>query len=265
MQKILKPNSYKINAIILIIISLLGFICIVSAHYRFVFSAHLRAILFGIGIFAEIGVFLAAIAFMILFIIKIKKPEVVFWFSVTIVLSLLSILFTRRFYLPESGIISRVSRVRADQRELAIALEAYYVDNNSYPMQASGKDGVNSFAPKNSGAYKISTFKSKLLTTPIQYLDSLPRDSFSTTVGATFGYYTDGKGWILYSWGPDQDENKPDKWDLAADVTRVYNSEIPQPSITLITGGSSAKKGGAYTYDPSNGTISEGDIYRVMQ
>src|SRR5215210_3826948 len=48
---------------------------------------------------------------------------------------------------------SKVSRVKADQRSLATAIEAYYVDNNSYPAWDSSS-GASHF-----GADKRKTAK----------------------------------------------------------------------------------------------------------
>jgi hypothetical protein len=177
---------------------------------------------------------------------------------------------------PRQGCIrSRVSRVKVDMRTMATAIESYYVDNCLYPAMIKGEGGANSFAGKNAGVYKILTFRVwknqaeketfKTLTTPINYLESYSPDPFAISRGATYGYYHDANGWILWSWGPDVDENKPDQWDLAADVEKVYYSAIRQPSLELLCGTSSAPAHHAYTYDPTNGTVSPGDIWRVKQ
>jgi hypothetical protein len=183
------------------------------------------------------------------------------------VLAILFFGFVSVFILPRFdrfGIFSsKILQVGPDLRYLATALECYHDDNHKYPPWARGKGGVNGFAGKGTGAYKMHTFAKNTLTSPIKYIRSYPCDPFSDTKGATYGYYTDGGGFILYGWGTDTDENYPEGWDLEADVEKVYNSKIAQPSFTLLTGKSSAPKGGAYTYDPSNGAISEGDIYRV--
>jgi len=182
------------------------------------------------------------------------------------VLTILFFGFLSAFVLPNVGsfgwIRVKISRVKADLKHLAKAIERYHNDNHKYPPWARGEEGVNYFA-QGSGAYKRHTFAKGVLTTPIKYIENYPQDPFSDTKGATYGYYTDGGGFIIYSWGPDTDENDPKGLELEADVEKVYNSKIPQPSFTLLTGKSSAPKGGAYTYDPSNGTVSQGDIYLV--
>jgi hypothetical protein len=62
-------------------------------------------------------------------------------------------------------------------------------------------------------------------------------------------YYADKNGWIVISLGPDGD------YDI--DPEKYYNSEVAQPSFELLCL--------AGTYDPTNGTFSNGDVYRVKQ
>lgn len=57
------------------------------------------------------------------------------------------------------------------------------------------------------------------------------------------------KEWIIVSRGPDKD------YDF--DPKRVYDGSISQPAVSLLTS--------PFTYDPTNGTISNGDIRRVKQ
>ncbi|MCX7000069.1 MAG: hypothetical protein NT106_07225 [Candidatus Sumerlaeota bacterium] len=151
----------------------------------------------------------------------------------------------------ESQIRSRVSRARADHRSLATALEAYYVDNNSYVSWATGDQGVNNFLPAGSAARARPTFRRpsaggpRTLTTPLAYITQLYPDPFAPDNGAVDSYYCDGGGWILLSAGPDGD------YDI--DPQKLYNSSVPQPSTELLS----------KSYDPTNGTISDGDIFRV--
>ena len=110
------------------------------------------------------------------------------------------------------------------------------------------------------------------LTTPLSYISSYPADPFSPIPGATFVYWsvapgapdpsgkivrsTSNFGWILVSPGPDR------KYDILGDWG-VYDPNVPQPSERLKTG--SNRKGYAFTYDPTNGTFSHGDFWRVKQ
>ncbi|MFH0794243.1 MAG: hypothetical protein V2A74_09465 [bacterium] len=155
----------------------------------------------------------------------------------------------------EAGVRSKVSRARADMRSLATAMEAYYVDNNAYPAwttdpakssryQRPVEPPIPSFVRK---TYQSSVMT---LTTPIAYITTLMEDPFAGPK-QTFGYYSKSVGnqlgWILFSPGPDG------KFDLGWEI---YDPSVPQPSLELLT---------RYTYDPTNGMVSPGDIWRVKQ
>ncbi len=136
---------------------------------------------------------------------------------------------------------TKVSRVRDEQRMVAIALESYDVDNNTYPFYNS---------PYDTDDHHIPLF----LTTPVAYITSIQPDIFfhENTTGptagikhpyhystedyspgdvlsklSTAGVYTSTAQWILWSFGPD-----------------IIDDE------------------GALFYDPSNGTVSNGDLVR---
>ena len=179
----------------------------------------------------------------------------------------------------EAQVRSKVSRVKTDQRSLATGIEAYYVDNNQYPVSArTGRQpcavgnmnsyllnpgtlaAISSFSAQNAAAPKIMT-----LTTPIAYITSLFTDPFMDNRAATFGYYSDTNGWILFSPGPDTDAATNTDLGQANAVETVYNSNYSQPSNTLIVYRNDASPNEAYTYDPTNGTVSPGDIWRVKQ
>ncbi|MCX7018499.1 MAG: hypothetical protein NTY46_05795 [Candidatus Sumerlaeota bacterium] len=145
----------------------------------------------------------------------------------------------------EAGVRSKVSRTRADMRSMATALESYYVDYNAYP--ASTVDATKTMRPSPPASKPVPCFKSPNLTTPIAYITQHMPDSFAEKPGLTFGYLAKGNGWILVSPGPDM------KFDINWEV---YDPAVAQPSIDLIS---------KYTYDPTNGTVSVGDIWRVKQ
>lgn len=155
----------------------------------------------------------------------------------------------------ESNIRSKVSRVRADQRSIATALEAYFVDCSRYPLWAEGEGGANADAPLDSDVFRLPTFRIwalhweqktfMTLTTPGAYLTQYPTDPFSDDLHATYVYYSDGQGWILISPGPDG------VYDI--DPLEDYISTLRQPSPRLLE----------KCYDPTNGIKSGGDIYRV--
>jgi len=107
------------------------------------------------------------------------------------------------------------------------------------------------------------------------YVDSYPTDPFCADHGATFVYWNvfpgargpdrntagevsevRGLGWICISPGPDG------RYDLPGSYS-VYNPAVPLPSPLLLSG--TNPKGAAFTYDPTNGLVSSGDIWRFKQ
>jgi hypothetical protein len=164
----------------------------------------------------------------------------------------------------DTDIRERVTRVRADMRTVAVGLESYFVDCNAYPAWISGAS-EHSLSLGNSLLRSMPTFRRHepgglmTLTTPIAYLTSLRHDPFNRgsayftdeeSVGmpvSAFSYFSDERGWILVSPGPDGD------FDITP--TLQYSSKTAQPSTDLVQ----------RSYDPTNGTISGGDLFRVRQ
>jgi prepilin-type N-terminal cleavage/methylation domain-containing protein len=193
----------------------------------------------------------------------------------------------------EAQIRSKVSRVQSDMRSLATALESYFVDNNTYPpmgwsLDTTADGGRQPIAEDSPGrTFRVRSGEGGrnqffTLTTPVAYITTYPPDAFADTRGISFRYYHDKMGWIMGSFGPDTDQQyggdlgwadgdvrnatPPQRTD--ADVETVYTSYLAQPTESLLAG--SATIGdttgrGAYTYDPTNGTVSQGDVWRVKQ
>jgi hypothetical protein len=139
-------------------------------------------------------------------------------------------------------------------------MECYYVDNNAYPVwtleSAATMMGTNeageilypSFQTRyESGSREYEAFS---ITTPISYITSYPIDPFASQV-QTFGYVSwrspRGVVWMLVSPGPDGVFDIPWREVVDGQVVGTPLEELLRP----------------YTYDPSNGTISPGDIYRL--
>ncbi len=189
----------------------------------------------------------------------------------------------------EAQVRSKVSRVRSDHRSLATAIEAYYVDNNSYPAATnvwnlSAYGHLAAFQTLNCRTFKVrtgaATTQMLTLTTPIAYVTSYFADPFADTRGAIFPYYSTRSGWILGSFGPDTDQKNGGSLEWCGGtftvgyrgtatnpsgttaIETIYDPRESQPSTTLLVG---AGSNGAFTYDPTNGTVSRGDVWRVKQ
>ena len=126
---------------------------------------------------------------------------------------------------------AKVSSTMQDLRALGTALKTYHIDSNAFPP------GLNTFMH---AEVITQTWR---LTTPLAYISQIPEDSFYAPqpfekLGGEFGpggrymhYMSDPvitETWLLWSFGPDKD------------------MEFLQVD-----------------YDPSNGTVSDGDIYHV--
>jgi prepilin-type N-terminal cleavage/methylation domain-containing protein len=190
----------------------------------------------------------------------------------------------------EAQVRSKVSRVRSDLRSLTVGIESYYVDNNIYPAQASsnsanGNFGANEFDTASERLKAMPTFRLKsahgsaggnmmTITTPIAYITSYFTDPFADSKGGTFAYSKNigvfVGGWVTWSYGPDGDEKieSPGEYtDGGGDIglslfngepfieTAYYNINERVPSVTLINA----------SYDPTNGTTSNGDVWRNKQ
>ncbi len=133
---------------------------------------------------------------------------------------------------------SRAARAKADLSVLGSALESYRVDFPDYPKSIHANlDGT---------IIALGIFATlPSLTTPVAYLTQLPKDPF---LGSNYQYFSAVLhpgletrfqklygDWILLSVGPDKDINLN---AISGDLT---------------------------VYDPSNGTISQGDIIRSQK
>lgn len=166
----------------------------------------------------------------------------------------------------------RVSRVKADHRAIATALASYHADHGFFPapkplrpiapapglLEAAGGSSLQTIDPaadlqveaRGRGADGTDRF-------------ALPADPFSGVWKEPFlgfgedrlvdpwpyAYYRapePGSGWLLWSPGPDG------VYDIR-DAARLYSPDRRVPSDELIDA----------TYDPTNGTRSRGDVWRV--
>lgn len=160
---------------------------------------------------------------------------------------------------------AKVTRVKADMHSLIIAVETYRVDNNNYPIRRNTQ-ATDTKKPAVPEACKRLEQMS-VLTTPVAYISSLFPDifeSFLSPPNNIIDFYDptqtswlinsrhkfwperqvspDDAGWLMVSVGPD-------KYLGAIDNTGGW------PSTFLMRGTV------FYTYDPTNGTGSVGNIY----
>lgn len=161
----------------------------------------------------------------------------------------------------EDSIYVARSDVQSEMHSLQAAIEAYAIDTNMYPASTTNtaENYYGIYVAQAPELASIPTFRlggipgAMSLTTPIAYMTRMPRDPFAPA-GATFAYYAKpglkkDAGWILWSPGPDL------KYDInAGNVARAYEHNGETASDLLV----------GLTYDPTNGTQSPGDIWRMV-
>lgn len=178
---------------------------------------------------------------------------------VVAIISILSAIAVPNFL--EAQTRAKVARMQADMRTVATALEAYAVDHNRYPPRERYRPG--STTSRTLGDAETRANDLARLTRPIAYISRVPNDVFENRLappnniidfwdntilaggpnnrpGAWNRRYG---GWLLVSVGPDEDIGRG-PFDIG---------NFPYASTTLSL---------TFDYDPTNGTISPGNIYR---
>jgi prepilin-type N-terminal cleavage/methylation domain-containing protein len=161
---------------------------------------------------------------------------------------------------------SKVSRVKADMRTLMTAVQSYYVDNNAYPVRrnTTATDKVKPATAET--ARRLEQMAA--LTTPIAYVTYLPADIFEQTIrppNNVIDYYDRHQvlwltnslrlsgqvkmvelsevSWMLISVGPDGFLGPLSDSFIDVNTPFVLKGTIFLP------------------YDPTNGSVSTGNIY----
>lgn len=140
---------------------------------------------------------------------------------------------------------SHLSRYKSDLRFLSTAIESYRADNGSLP--AWTVDSRTS-ALSTDAHGTVPSFRTDMasLTTPVSYLLRYFQDTNADPPTASFAYMTtaDGSSYIVWSAGPDGDYDLP--WQ---DMVRGIVPMALYP----------------FTYDPTNGTLSNGDMWLMPE
>jgi len=172
---------------------------------------------------------------------------------------------------------AKVTRTKSDMRSLSVALEAYRVDYNQYPPDVDG-----GAVPGMPNPWQSEMASYHMLTTPVAYITTIPRDPFymeqmGTPPGigdkelAYFEYseencydrqsgetaraaaaHASGVGFLLVSMGPDR----------VGDFSWSSQSWLAVGRGDMSVTGDGGR---AICYDPTNGTVSYGDIIRTVK
>ncbi len=144
---------------------------------------------------------------------------------------------------------SKVARVHNDLRAISLALESYHVDNSHYPPWLIG--GMNIYP---------TSWRLLPLTTPVAYMTSIPpkdpfRDRSQPFVYDTYDY-VDAASFAANGDPEPCYRSRGSEWRLCS----------PGPDLINTYGGPAYMNppdNPGYDYDPTNGTVSKGDICRV--
>ena len=198
---------------------------------------------------------------------------------------------------------AKVAKVHAELRSLATAIETYCVDNDVYPEGTDnpGKypaaigaylgplaKGYYTFRTRGDNGQSVGSHFAGL-TTPIAYTTSVPADPFAPKAGAFLTYcYRNAKdmnnGWILTSAGPDVDLLAPDgrgNTDATNPLSTASDKSSParladineREVIAFYEGNPAVGRPEdiarlrpylqRLSYDPTNGSVSDGDLFRI--
>lgn len=140
----------------------------------------------------------------------------------------------------EAQVRAKVSRVKSDIRTLFTAIEAYRTDSQAYPAAALGDLQLE--APL------------VVLTTPVAYVSSVPRDPFGPCP------YDFSSGIVL--WGYSYKDRATTSINLPADTYGpVWESQVNQNYFIHSPGPNLVWDVTPFRYyDPTNGSTSAGDI-----
>lgn len=169
----------------------------------------------------------------------------------------------------EAQVRSKVSRVRADVRSLATAVEAYRVDNNKYPYSHWSGAAL----PDPPGIDYPESHSLTVLTTPISYITSLPEDPFIEEIPGALNneqykgpylYWEKESFWegqVAMSGFSGTKEGLWENLNGREHVNTEWTIKSPGPDREWLWQQGLPNEQ-FLAYDPTNGTISKGDIHR---
>ena len=182
----------------------------------------------------------------------------------------------------EAQVRSKVTRAKADMRSIVLAMESYQVDNN-WIIQDHDDSPATAAANNYHGTLDFIRWTDfngdehgpgRLLTSPISYMTSVPIDVFNTEAlkhqsahGFSFdvtqaSFFMRGASRRVYSEGTNSDDPFGSNFIWPSDDGRgiIYYRYMLQssgPDLKFWNGQP------PLYYDPTNGTVSPGDIFYI--
>ncbi len=171
---------------------------------------------------------------------------------------------------------SKVSRAKSDMRSVATGLESYHVDHTRYPPAHASTSTDRYIVSSQYRTINPRIQRLVPLTTPIAYLTSVPQDVFNQEESANYG--RDAVRAFLYADRDSYEEHVPAPYGPGFNGANIYRimwgAQFPSSQFLLRsrgpmgTGTGDAALGSTVdmrtAYDPTNGTISRGNIFYVQ-
>ena len=169
---------------------------------------------------------------------------------------------------------AKVSRAKSDIRALALAVESYAVDHNAYPLAADEKgEPIIPYPPIGLGPEVFETRLSPRLTTPQAYVTSLYEDPFAARgpdeedprIVEGSGYHYGNQDYAFANNGLlEQTKFNIFVYMLGGQPQTIqYFISSHGPDIDHDDDEELIDPHAAVPYDPTNGSVSNGDIVRL--
>lgn len=159
----------------------------------------------------------------------------------------------------EASARAKVSREKAELRMIDVAYTAYHVDNGAYPP----------WTERNGSRIHPCSWRFAWVTTPVAYITSVPMDPFAK--GKERDELDGGRpNWDTYDMVTWNGNRNDDPWTFShawrcngfgPDYTNQYGGG--RNSFNGVNLGGTYATFPNYVYDPTNGTVSWGDVIRV--
>lgn len=168
---------------------------------------------------------------------------------VVAIIAILAAIATPNFL--EAQTRSKYSRAKADMRTLSLAFEAYCVDNNKYPSYGNPRDYALF-------AGEAVVFVPTKITTPIAYTTSLPTDIFP---GKRTGLTTQNNPYFyMHDYATIYLGKTQNAGHVQSHHQSLTGSDHPVQWTIWSYGVDLKDDHGIILYDPTNGTVSTGDM-----
>ncbi len=164
---------------------------------------------------------------------------------------------------------AKVSRAKNDMRVVALALETYAVDQNAYPYRTPASTSMG--WAQGFGRCDCRVKDMKALTTPISYTSQIPIDIFAKkdeTPNNVLDYWSPALMTDLLA-GPRLPEakNKTPGFvvlSVGPDGHLGYAAGTNYQGCQVLDATDPIARSIYRTYDPSNGTVSLGNVFRLQ-